>query len=267
MSTPPSNTPAVLRAVFRRELAALLGSPMGAVLIIAFVLAQTLLGLYVMPGISSGGGDWFEAKQLTMASFFDAFPWVAAVVLPAVAMRAWSEDLRGGTHQLLATFPAPMSRAVLGKFAAFAAFLALMLLATAVYPAMVLLSQSSESATTGAPVDIGPILSGYLACEALGCAFIAIGMFLSCLTRSQMAAYLLTLLVCGTLVAWRRFTGLAASSGGDSLTGVLNYLSAEGHFADLARGRVRVEALVWYLSLTTLFLALNSVFMERRRYA
>jgi ABC-2 type transport system permease protein len=215
-----------------------------------------------MPRAASGA-DWFAARELTMSSFFSAFPWVAAVVLPAVSMRAWSEDFRGGSFQLLATIPIRTPRVVMGKFLAFAAFLGLMLFGTAMWPVMVLGAQYSS----GSVMEIGTVFGGYVGCLALGASFIAVGMFIGSLSNSQMAAYIATLVVCGGLVAWRQFTGVAEDEGGTLLAMVINYVSVEGHFTPIARGHLKVEGLVWYGSIATMALALNVLALDRRRHA
>lgn len=251
-----------MNALTMRELRSQLLSPIGLVLVCGFSIAMTLLGLYVMP--RSGAGDWFDQKSLTMNTFFAAFPWCAAVILPAVTMRTWAEDARAGTDQLLMTLPMPLWKQVLAKFAACKLFLFAMLLATAPYMVMVVL----ESGQTGSGAEWGPVLAGYLGCMLLGSTFLAIGMFTSALTSSQVTAYVASLLVCAGLVSWTSFAGVAAgsASGGDVFSQVLLYLSVSGHFENIALGLVRLDALVWFISLASFFLILNIVVLEGRRY-
>lgn len=249
-----------MNAVWRREFLTMLASPIGWVVLAGFAVAMTVLGVFIMP--QTGGADWFAARDLNMSSFFASFPWAAAVFLPAVSMRAWSEDLRSGTWQLLATFPIPLWRVVAGKFLAAGCFLVLMLSATVGWPIMVLTAQAAE----GIPVEIGPIIGGYLGCLMLGGAFIAIGMLISGLTMSQTGAYVASLLICGALVGWRQFVGVAPEDAGALLSAALNYISVEGHFGPVARGHLRLDGLLWYASITLVALFANAQVMEWRRY-
>lgn len=251
-----------MRAILLRELRALFASPMGCVLLIGFVVAQVVLGAFVMPRAGTGA-DWFTARELTMASFFAAFPWVAAVVVPALSMRAWSEDLRGGSYQLLATLPIPTRSLVLGKFFGLLSFLGVMLLATLAWPIMVVASQHTEGVTT----EVLPILGGYVGCLMLGGAFLAVGMLISAMTTSQTGAYVAALVICGALVAWRQFAGVGADQGGSATAAILGYISVEGHFQPIARGHLRLEGLLWYSSITCLALVLNGLWIGRRRHA
>jgi ABC-2 type transport system permease protein len=176
--------------IYARELKGYFDSPMGFGIIGAFVVVIMLLSVMLDP--LGGGGDWFERGELSMRTFFGIFPWVAAVVVPAVSMRLWSEDRRQATFELLMTLPIPTWKVALGKYFAGVTFLALMLAATAAYPFM--LSQF------GSP-DWGPVAGGYVACFLLGAAFVAVGLFVSGLTENQALAFFIAMLMCLGIVS------------------------------------------------------------------
>ncbi|MBE7491226.1 MAG: ABC-2 transporter permease [Planctomycetes bacterium] len=176
-------------AIFRREMRGYFDSLMGVGVIGAFVVLMMLLSLLLDP--LNQGGDWFKRGELSMRTFFGVFPWVAAVVVPAVSMRLWAEDRRQATFELLMTLPIPTWQVALGKYLAGLVFLAAMLAGTAAFPLML--------ANFGQP-DWGPVLGGYVACFLLGAAFLAIGMFLSGLTENQALAFFVAMLVCLGLV-------------------------------------------------------------------
>lgn len=178
-----------MNAVFRRELSAYFGSLVGVGIIGAFVVIMGLLALLLDP--MGAGGDWFRRGELSMRTFFGIFPWVAAVVLPAVSMRLWAEDRRQATFELLMTLPLPTWKVALGKYCAALVFFALMLLSTVAWPLMLL--------KFGTP-DWGPVLGGYLACFLLGAGLLAIGAFVSGLTDNQALAFFLSMLICLALV-------------------------------------------------------------------
>ena len=183
--------------IYARELKGYFDSPMGFGIIGAFVVVIMLLSVLLDP--LGGGGDWFERGELSMRTFFGIFPWVAAVVVPAVSMRLWSEDRRQATFELLMTLPIPTWKVVLGKYFAGLTFLAAMLAATAAFPLM--LSQF------GAP-DWGPVAGGYIACFLLGAAFVAVGLFVSGLTENQALAFFMAMLICLGIVGVGELRGL-----------------------------------------------------------
>jgi ABC-type transport system involved in multi-copper enzyme maturation permease subunit len=171
--------------IFLRELKGYFDGPMGFGIIGAFVVIIMLLSVLLDP--LGGGGDWFARGELSMRTFFGIFPWVAAVVVPAVSMRLWSEDRRQATFELLMTLPIATWRIALGKYFAGLVFLAAMLAGTLAFPLML--------GQFGSP-DWGPIFGGYIACFLLGAAFVAVGLFVSGLTENQALAFFLAMLVC-----------------------------------------------------------------------
>ncbi|MCA8911249.1 MAG: ABC-2 transporter permease [Planctomycetes bacterium] len=183
--------------IFRRELKGYFDSPMGFGIIGAFVVVIMLLSVLLDP--AGSGGNWFERGELSMRTFFGIFPWVAAVVVPAVSMRLWSEDRRQATFELLMTLPIPTWRIALGKYFAGLVFLVCMLLATAAFPLMLMYF--------GSP-DWGPVFGGYIACFLLGAAFVAVGLFVSGLTENQALSFFLAMLICLGIVGVGEMRGM-----------------------------------------------------------
>ena len=184
-------------SVFSRELRAYFDGPMGYGIIGAFVVVIMLLSVLMDP--TGGGGDWFARGELSMRTFFGIFPWVAAVVVPAVSMRLWSEDRRQATFEMLMTLPIPTWQIALGKYFAGVLFLAAMLGSTFVFPVML--------AVFGDP-DWGPVAGGYIACLLLGAAFVGVGLFISGLTENQALAFFLAMLMCLGIVGVGELRGL-----------------------------------------------------------
>jgi len=310
-----------MNAIYRRELVGFFGSLVGFGIIGAFVVIMMLLSVLLDP--LGGGGDWFKRGELSMRTFFGVFPWVAAVVLPAVSMRLWSEDRRQATFELLMTLPLATWKVALGKYFAAVTFFGVMLLATVAFPVMLF--------RFGTP-DWGPVLGGYFACFLLGAAFIAVGAFVSGLTDNQALAFFLSMLMCLGIVGMgelRPLAGdlarsdplaaithaiaiplvllalLAAAVGRDRALGgaalaaglVVNagvYLwpkeeqaagavssmndtaqqviaaftqaSVLEHFKEIERGVVNTNGLVFFASLVVMFVVLNVMSLESRRY-
>jgi ABC-2 type transport system permease protein len=187
----------MMRPIFVRELKGYFDSPMGFGIIGAFVVVIMLLSVLLDP--LGGGGDWFQRGELSMRTFFGIFPWVAAVVVPAVSMRLWSEDRRQATFELLMTLPIPTWKVALGKYFAGLMFLGCMLAATIVFPLMLV--------QFGSP-DWGPVAGGYLACFLLGAAFVAVGLFVSGLTENQALAFFMAMLICLGIVGVGEMRGM-----------------------------------------------------------
>lgn len=183
--------------IFRRELKGYFDSPMGFGIIGAFVVVIMLLSVLLDP--TGSGGNWFDRGELSMRTFFGIFPWVAAVVVPAVSMRLWAEDRRQATFEMLMTLPIATWKIALGKYFAGLVFLFCMLLATAAFPLML--------SWFGDP-DWGPVAGGYLACFLLGAAFVAVGLFVSGLTENQALSFFLAMLFCLGIVGLGETRGM-----------------------------------------------------------
>lgn len=192
-------------SILRRELRSYFDSLMGFGIIGAFYVLMMLLSVAMDPG--GQGGDWFRRGELSMRAFFSIFPWVAAVIVPAVSMKLWAEDRRQSTFEMLMTLPIPAWKVALGKYFAGVAFVFLMLLSTIQLPLIMPL--------LGTP-DWGPIIGGYVACLLLGAAFVAIGLFISGLTENQALAFFLSMLVCVGLVGLSEVRPLMAGLARDN---------------------------------------------------
>jgi len=199
--------------IYTRELRGYFDSPMGFGIIGAFVVIMMLLSVMLDP--LGGGGNWFDRGELSMRTFFGIFPWVAAVVVPAVSMRLWAEDRRQATFEMLMTLPISTWKIALGKYLAGVTFLACMLLATAAFPFM--LSQFGEP-------DWGPVLGGYLACFLLGAAFVAVGLFASGLSENQALSFFVGMLICLGIVGVGELRGLISDMARENPQAALAHL-------------------------------------------
>src|SRR5260370_23765450 len=111
-----------IKTIAKRELAGYFASPVAYVFIVIFLL---LTGFFTFML-----GGFFERGEATLASFFLWHPWLYLFLVPAVGMRLWSEERRQGTMELLLTMPITPWQAIVGKFLASWAFLALALVLT-----------------------------------------------------------------------------------------------------------------------------------------
>ena len=171
-------------------------------------------------------------------------------------MRQWSEEQRSGTLEVLLTLPVRRVELVLGKFLAVMALVALALALTLFLPITVCILGN---------LDWGPVVGGYLAALLLAAAYAAIGLFVSSRTDNQIVSLILTVCLGGLfyLVGTDGVTGLA----GEPLGEVLRALGTGSRFESIERGVIDLRDLVYYLSLTALFLVLNVVSLDAKRWS
>jgi ABC-2 type transport system permease protein len=235
-------------AVMTRELSSLFRLPVGWIAIALFVL----LGSVVFLGNTLAPGE-----PATMRYFFAASAWALLPVAPALSMRLLSEERRSGTMEMLSTAPVGDAAVVLGKYAAAVVFLALMLVPTLVFPAV--LWAVSEPAP-----DPGPVLVGYLGLMLVGGLYLAAGTLASALTSSQTLAFLLTLIA---LVLVLLATGPLADRAGPAVSEWLRAASVTERMRDFARGVLDTADAVFFASVSLWLVGLSAAATEARRWA
>ena len=164
-----------MMAIFRRELGAYFRGMLGY-LFAAFVLI--FAGIYTMAYHLSGAYSNF-------AYVLDAISFIYLIAVPILSMRTFAEERRQKTDQLLYALPVPMSGVVMGKYLAMVAVLAVPMLILTLYPLIL-----TQFGSVSLPTAYGAIFAFFL----LGAALLSVGLFISSLTESQVAAAVMTLM-------------------------------------------------------------------------
>lgn len=175
------------------------------------------------------------------------------IMVPIITMRAFAEEKRQGTYELLLTSPLAATQIVLGKFLGSIGFLSIMILLTGIYPAILLIYGNPE---------LGVLASGYLGIFLLGVVFISVGLFTSSLTENQIVAAV----SCFVILLFLYILSWPAETTGTALGEILKYLSVIEHFSEMAKGVIDTRTLVYFLSLTLLSLFLTHRSVESSRW-
>ena len=153
--------------IAKRELTGYFASPVAFVFIVIFLILSGFFSFMV--------GGFFERGQASLESFFAWHPWLYLFLVPAVGMRMWSEERRLGTIELLLTMPVTPWQAIVGKFIASWAVVALALVLT--FPMWITVNY------LGNP-DNGVILAGYVGSLLMGGAYLSITAMTSAMTAA-----------------------------------------------------------------------------------
>jgi ABC-2 type transport system permease protein len=236
--------------IFRRELTSYFATPIAYVFLVIFLFLSGVFTFYL--------GDFFESGQADLEPFFSFHPWLYLFLIPALAMRLWAEERRGGTIELLLTLPVTMPQAVLAKFLAAWAFTAIALSLT--FPIWLTVN------FLGAP-DNGVILASYLGSLLMAGAFLAIGSCISALTRNQVIAFVVTAVVCllfilsGFPLVLNFFSAWAP----EFIVRAISSLSFLTHFNALTKGVIDLRDVIYFVSLIAFWLFANAVLIEARK--
>ncbi|MFZ5722474.1 MAG: ABC transporter permease subunit [Pseudomonadota bacterium] len=237
-------------AVTRRELHSYFATPLAYVFLAIFLVLTAVFTFYI--------GNFFERRQADLLPFFAFHPWLYLFLMPALAMRLWAEERKGGTLELLLTLPIRLRDAVLGKFLAAWLFAGLALALT--FPLVLTVNW------LGAP-DNGVILAAYLGSWLMAGAYLAIGSCLSAMTSNQVIAFIVTVVVCFLLVITGFPMVLAAFKGwapGLLVDAVAN-LSFLTHFEAISKGVVDFRDFVYFLLMIAGWLLATAIVIDLKK--
>ena len=238
-----------IRTIAKRELVSYFTSPVAYVFLVIFLLLTGFL--------TFTAGAFFERGEASLGAFFGWHPWVYLVLVPAVGMRLWAEERRAGTLELLLTMPVTAWQAILGKFLASWAFLAIALALT--FPVVV------TANVLGDP-DNGMILAGYLGSFLLAGAYLAITCLTSAMTRNQVIAFILSVVACLFLIlaGFSPVTDLLVRWASPAFVDTVAAFSVITHFEGFQKGVVDTRDLFFFLSVIGFSLFATGIALRNR---
>lgn len=241
---------AAVKTITKRELSAYFESPVAYVFLVIFLL---LAGFFTFTF-----GGFFERGEASLAAFFNWMPWLFLFLVPAVGMRLWSEERRLGTIELLLTMPVATWQAILGKFLASWLFLAIALALT--FPIVVTVNWLGDP-------DNGVIASGYVGTVLLAGAFLAVACMTSALTRNQVIAFILAVVVCLLLilVGFSPITDLLARWAAPWLVESVAKFSVLTHYDGFEKGVLDSRDVVYFFSVIAFTLFATGVAIRSHR--
>ncbi len=233
--------------VFRREFASYFNTPIGYVFMAFFLLVTK--AFFVVSLFTNNVAD--------MRGYFQNMPLFFLFFVPAIAMRLWSEERKLGTLEWLLTLPMNAGQAVMGKYLAGLAFIAVTLVLSLDLPVFLWVY--------GNP-DIGPIIGGYLGVMVLGMVYLAIGAFASSLTSDQIVAFVIGVAICFVffMISLPDFLEWMKDWFGASVTGKIELFGIYAHFLSISRGVVDSRDVLYAFSVSGIFLFLNYLIVDHR---
>jgi ABC-2 type transport system permease protein len=235
-------------AIIKKEINSFFASPIGYLVISLFLIIN---GLFLW--VFSGNYNILDAGFADLLAFFELAPWVLLFLIPAVTMRAFSDEKKMGTLELLLTKPVTLRSIVLGKY-----FGAVLLILISLIPTFLYIVTISNLGNPAGNWDFGSTLGSYIGLFFLVLAYSAIGVFSSTLSKNQIVAFLIALFL--SFALYYGFQGLGAfGSFGFSIEG----LGMKAHFDSIARGVLDSRDMLYFLSVSVFFIGLT-VFRLRK---
>lgn len=232
-----------MKAILLREIKSFFGSPIGYLVIALFLILNGLF-LWVFEGeyniLNTGFAD--------MTPFFTLSPWILIFLIPAVTMRSFSDEKKQGTLELLLTKPLSIWQIVNGKFLG-----ALLLIIMAIIPTFIYVVVISKLGMPEGNIDMGSTIGSYFGLVFLIAAYCAIGIFTSTLSDNQIVAFIISVFVC--FFFYFGFEGLASMT--PAFSTIISTLGMQDHFKSMGRGVIDTRDILYFVSLTVLFLSLT----------
>ncbi len=227
-------------AICKKELRQFFSSLTGYIAIIIFLLLTSLF-LFVFPD-----SNLFDYGYATLDQFFEQAPWILLLLIPAVTMRSFADEFKGGTYEILATRPLSQWQIIAGKYLASLIVVVIALLPTFIYVFTI------KSLSTGG-IDSGGIAGSYIGLFFLMAAFTAIGICCSSFTSNAVIAFLLSAFLCFVLYSgFNAIARIPALQGGWDY--IVEMLGLDFHYHSLSRGVVDSRDIIYFLSIIGLFL-------------
>ncbi len=239
-------------AICKRELRAYFTTPLAYVFIVIFLALNGTTAFFF--------GGLFDRGQADLQPLFGFLPWLYLILIPAVAMRLWAEERKSGTLELIMTLPVSTSQAVFGKFLAAWMFTGLALLLT--FPLWITVNY------LGNP-DNGVIVASYIGGLLMAGAYLAIGGFVSAMTRNQVIAFVIgaavifLFMMSGLELVMGIFQGWAP----ELVVDVVRSFSFLVHYDAIVRGVIDIRDLIFYLAIIGVFLFANVVVVDLKKGA
>ncbi len=239
--------------LYRRECSSYFNSPIAYILIVGCLL---VLSFIFFPFLG-----FFKSSSPDFRAYFEnviSFAFFTAVFIPLVTMRLWSEEKKQGTQEVLLTLPLKTGHVVLAKFFAAYTVVAATVLLTLVVPLTI---------SSVLDLDWGAIVSNYIGILLISAVYVAIGAAVSALTENQIVAFMIALIV-SALICFIGYPPVIQSIN-ENLGGLGDKLGNFGtyfHYQNFAKGLISAVDIIYAVSMTVLFLFLNNIFVESRKY-
>lgn len=233
-----------MRALYLKEVRSFLSSIIGYVFILIFLIASGLFHWIFSGDIQT---NLLEGQEADLIPFFNLSPIIFLILIPAITMRSIAEERRTGTIELLFTRPISDLKIILAKY-----FAGVTLLVIAILPTLIYYYTMYSVAQEPEIFDHGALFTSYIGLFLLGSCFVAIGIFTSALTSSQIVSFILAMFLCWLIYDGLNLLGSFNLMGG--FDNVIQYCGISYHYDSIKRGVIDTKDLIYFITIITLFI-------------
>ena len=241
-------------AIFRREISGFFSSLTGYMVIIVFLLINSLF-MWVFPG------EWniFDTGYAGLDTLFFLSPWVFLFLVPAVTMKMIAEEKRLGTIELIFTRPVTEREIIWGKFLASVSLVLLSLLPGILYYISVYFLGEVPG-----NLDRGETLGAFIGLFFLASVYASAGIFASSVSDNQVVAFILAVLICFFL--YMGFDSFAYLPGLKRLDEFVINLGINEHYKSISRGVLDIRDTIYFISVALIFNEATQLVLLSRKW-
>lgn len=240
--------------LFVKEINGFLNSLIGYIVMVVFLL-MTGLFLWIFP-LEFNVLDYGYAG---LDGLFIIAPFVFLFLIPAITMRSFADEKKSGTIELLLTRPVTDTQIILAKY-----FAGVVLVIVSLLPTLIYYISVYRLGLPPGNLDSGSIWGSYIGLMFLGASFVAIGIFASSLTDNQIISFILAVFISFLLYMGFEFIYTFLVSGKAGL--MIQSLGLNAHYSSMSRGVIDTRDLVYFISVTAVFILLTRLSLESRKW-
>jgi len=237
-------------SIYKREFTSYFVTPVAYVFIVIFLFMTGVFSFYL--------GAFYESNQSDLEPFFRFHPWLYLFLIPAISMRLWSDERKSGTIELLMTLPVSITDTVVAKYLAAWSFTAIALSLT--FPMWITVNYLGNPDNT-------VILASYIGSLIMAGGFLAIGSCISALTKSQVIAFVISVVICFMFIlsGFPMVLDLFESWAPQAVVDAIASFSFLTHFTSIKKGVIDIRDVIYFAALITFWLYVNIVIIENKK--
>ncbi len=243
-----------MRALMWKEIKSFLNSITGYLVIVVYLLINSVF-LWLFPG----SFNILDGGYASIENLFLISPWVFMFLIPAITMRMFADEKKGGTLELLLTKPLTDLQIIFSKFTA-----GLILVIFSVLPTLLYYYSIYQLGNPVGNIDSGGALGSYIGLIFLGASYVSIGVFASSLTDNQIVAFLIALFLC--YFFYSGFDQIAELNALGSFNLLILSLGINEHYTSMSRGVIDSRDLIYFIGLILIFSYATRLVIQSRKW-
>lgn len=240
-------------SILVKEVNSFLNSLIAYIVISVFLAAVGLL-VWVFPETSI-----LEYGFADLDVLFSFSPYVFMFLIPAIAMRSFSEEKRSGTLEMLLTKPLTDLEIIIGKYLA-----GLLLVVFAILPTLIFYFSAYQLGNPAGNIDSAGVAGSYIGLAFLGAVFMSIGIFSSSMAQNQVVAFIVAVFLC--FILYSGFSSMAQLASTSGLAMFLDQLGILYHYQSISKGLIDTRNVVYFLSVIAAMLMMTNLILKSRKW-